>query len=61
MKNSLIKMRIINEEVKMKREEIRDYERQSKLLVANLRTILGEEHVNSKYKTLVDSVDNFYK
>ena len=61
MKNSLIKMRIINEEVKMKREEIRDYERQSKLLVANLRTILGEAHANSKYKTLVDSVDNFYK
>ena len=61
MNNSLTKIRVINEEVKMKREEIREFERQSKLLVENLTHIFSEDYVKSKHKVLYESATYIYK
>ena len=59
MNNSLVTMRVINEEVKMKREEIKDYQNQSKMLVANLTRIKGAAHVVENHSILVDSVKGY--
>lgn len=61
MNNSLIKMRVINQEVKMKRDEIREYETQSKLLYANLTRLTSVEYVKNNHSDLYYSVNYVYK
>ena len=61
MNNNLIKLRVINQEVKMKREEIKSFETQSKLLYMNLSRIMGEDSVQKSHPVLSDSVKYVYR
>ena len=59
MNNSLVRMRVIKDEVKMKREEIKEYETQSKTLVENLGRLIGKEATEAKFPVLVQSVSKY--
>ena len=60
MNNSLVKLRVINQDVKMKREEIEAFQTQSELLYNNLSRILSEDYVKANHPVLTDSVRKLY-
>lgn len=60
MNNSLVKLRVINQDVKMKREEIEAFQTQSELLYNNLSRILSEDYVKTNHPVLTDSVRKLY-
>ena len=56
MKNSLVRIRLFKDNVRMTSEDIALFIAQSKVLHENLKRVLGETHVAKKHKTLSDSV-----
>lgn len=59
MENTLVKLRVINGEVKMRRDEVNSFMKQSVLLYNNLSKLNGREAVEKKYPEVKHSI-NFY-
>lgn len=55
MNNSLVKIKEIRGEVRMRRDELELFENQTRMLTNNLSKLLGEDHVRANHPVLVDS------